>query len=154
MIVAMEFDGVVVRDDDHDFDDTETPLTFLPGARAGLRSMRLAGHVLVLFSARANRSLRIDPMLDPLVFCGVTRLDVEQWRVEAPIYQSRFEQMLSFCESHLPGVFHAIDDGAQGKPLADLFIDRRAFAYRPTDGWLRIASMYGARPRPRSGVGR
>lgn len=147
MFIAMGFDGVVVREDDHDFDDVVTPLVFMPGAKAALNSLRRAGHILLLHSERANRSLREDPTLDPLVLSGVRRVDPVVWRHEQPIYQARYEQMRVFCQDHLRGVFHAVDDGEQGKPVVDLFIDRRVFGYRPTDGWLKLASLYGFRSR-------
>lgn len=151
MLIALEFDGVVVREDDHDFDDTDTPLQLMPGALLGLRSLRQAGHVLLLFSERANRALRENPAFDPLVVAGVTRVDLAKWSQEQVVYQARFEQMVSFCEGQLRGVFHAVDTGEQGKPAVDLLIDRRVFGYRRTDGWMKLTSLYGARLRRREG---
>lgn len=147
MRIGLEFDGVIVREDDHDFDDTETPLQLMPGALVGLRSLRAAGHVLLLYSERANRALRESPALDPLVACGVTRIDLAVWAQEQPIYQARFEQMVSFASGQLRGLFHAVDDGQQGKPVLDLLIDRRVFGYRSADGWMKLKSLYGARSR-------
>lgn len=149
MRIGLEFDGVIVREDDHDFDDTTTPLQLMPGALVGLRSLRAAGHVLLLYSERANRSLRESPMLDPLIVAGITRIDLAVWAREQPIYQARFDQMLSLCSGQLRGLFHGVDDGQQGKPVLDLLIDRRVFGYRPTDGWLKLKSLYGARTRRR-----
>lgn len=149
MIIALEFDGVIVREDDHDFDDTDTPLTLMPGALVGLRSLRSAGHVLLLYSERANRALRENPALDPLVVRGIRRVDPVVWAQEQPVYQARYEQMVSFASGQLRGLFQGVDDGSQGKPVVDLFIDRRVFGYRSTDGWMKLKSLYGAHARRR-----
>jgi len=54
--------------------------------------------------------------------------------------------MLAFCDQELAGVFDAVDDGMQGKPLADLFIDDRALSFGDgvdRIGWEHIAVLYG-----------
>ncbi len=67
--------------------------------------------------------------------------------------------MVDFVNWQLPGVFDAIDEGDQGKPLADLFIDDKVLnivhAGGPlSSGWNWVARTYGekhgvaaARPR-------
>lgn len=124
----------------------KTPLRFMPGAQAGLAALKRAGHVLVLYSGRANRALRIDPALDPLVRVGVKKIRREWWEANQPINEARYQQMLSFVAEHLSGVFDAVDDGQQGKPSADLYIDDKALRLgRGVDsvGWIGVAHRYG-----------
>jgi len=146
VLLAIDFDGVVVRQD-QGYADTTTPLRFMPGAKPALYALKQAEHTLVLFSTRANRALREDPNLDPLVRAGVRKVNLKQWERERPIQQARYEQMLAFVKRELPGVFDAIDDGMCGKIVADRFIDDRALQYGngfESVGWAQIADMYGA----------
>lgn len=145
MILAIDFDGVVVKQD-RPYADTETPLEFENGARAALLALQRAGHVLLLWSGRASRALLIDPTLDPLVRAGVRRIDMERWKRSQVLNIARHRQMLDFVARELPGVFAAVDDGAGGKPTVDLFIDDRAIRFgnaRGGDGWWAIAERYG-----------
>lgn len=144
MYICIDFDGVVVRTD-RPFSDTTTPLQFLPGAKEGLTALKKAGHTLVLFSARSNRGLLYTPEWDPLVRAGVRRPHAAAWEAGRAVHWARYRQMLDFCDTHLPGVFAVIDDGLQGKPLADLFIDDRALSME--SGWPHIAMLYGATPQ-------
>lgn len=141
MLIAVDFDGVVVRTD-RPFADTTTPLQFLDGAKEGLLALKQAGHTLLLYSARANRALLYTPEWDPLVRAGVRRPHEVAWTAGKELHWARYQQMLAFCKAELDGVFDAIDDGLQGKPLADLFIDDRALAVDV--GWSHIALLYGA----------
>jgi hypothetical protein len=53
--------------------------------------------------------------------------------------------MVSFIQREAPGIFDAIDDGQQGKPLADIFIDDRALTFGPRGmDWAEIAAVYGS----------
>lgn len=145
MKIAIDFDGTIV-DDSHDYDDLKTPLTFLPGAREALYSLKAADHVLLLWSGRASRALLEDPMLDPLVRSGAKMVDRYQWEAQLPINRARYDQMHAFVRSRLPGVFAAIDDGWGGKPSVDLFIDDRAVSAGiswPALGWSTIATVFG-----------
>ena len=146
MIISFEFDGVIVRDDTRAFDDIETPLELIPGATLTLKSMRRAGHTLLLYSDRANRAHRVDPRLDPLVTAGVIKVDPVLWKEQQGFYESRYQEMLAFVLAHLPGVFHAIDDGLQGKPVVDLHIDAKALAFRQS-GWPGLMQCFGYRTR-------
>ena len=38
MLIAVDFDGTIVRDD-RPYEDTATPLAFLPGAKEGLLAL-------------------------------------------------------------------------------------------------------------------
>lgn len=150
MIFAVDFDGTVVSMD-RPYDDVRTPLRFLPGAREGLLALRRAGHVLLLWSARASRSLLEDPLLDPLVRAGVT--PTGDWWKMRDVNLARHRQMLDFVERELPGVFAAVDDGRGGKPLnVDVFLDDKAIRLGRGSGgmsWREVARAFGE-PRRRS----
>lgn len=141
MLIAVDFDGVVVSVKGRAFSDTSSPLSFMPGAKEGLKALKQAGHKLLLYSARSNRSLLFTPEWDPLVRVGVKRPNEYAWSHGKAIHWARYHQMLRFCATELPGVFDAIDDGMQGKPLADLFIDDRALSMDA--GWPHISLLYG-----------
>jgi hypothetical protein len=143
VIIAVDFDGTVVH--------AGPPLRLMPGAREALSALRRAGHVLLLHSARANRAGRFNAQLDPLVRAGVRS------EVEDPVDRMRahrahdelFHEMCRFVAVQLPGLFHAIDDGQQGKPWVDLFIDDKSVNPESVGGafargWDWVASTYGA----------
>ena len=47
--------------------------------------------------------------------------------------------MVKFVNDELPGIFHYIDDGMQGKVLADLFIEDRAWTSPATPiNWIEV----------------
>ena len=144
MLIAVDFDGVIVRKD-RPFADVTTPLQFMPMAKEGMLALKAAGHTILLYSARANRALLYTSEWDPLVRAGVKRPQESAWNAGREVYWARYRQMLSFCKQHLDGVIDAIDDGLQGKPLADLFIDDRALSM--DEGWSHIALLYGANPQ-------
>lgn len=149
MVVCVDFDSTVVDNDATRFDDVRTPLVLQRSAREALLALKRAGHVLLLYSARANRAHLVDPKLDPLVRVGARPMpDPVEWEKQRELWQARFDQMVEFVNTELPGVFDAIDDGVQGKPCADLFIDDRALRFGhglASVGWATIASMYGER---------
>lgn len=126
MFIAVDFDNTIVQQD-RPYEDVTTPLVFVPGALEGLRALKAAGHILLLWSGRASRALLEDPSLDPLVRAGVRRVDLQGWMARQPINLARYEQMLAFVAEHLPDVFDAVDDGLGGKPSVEVFIDDRAF---------------------------
>lgn len=145
MIIAVDFDGTIV-DDDRPYDDVTAPLEFLPGAREGLEALRRAGHTLILYSGRANRALIEDPELDPLVRAGVRSVDRDAWTKRQKTNLARLGHMLEFVQEHLPNVFAVVDDGRQGKPSADMFIDDRAWRFGSgalAANWGEIARMWG-----------
>lgn len=144
LTICVDFDGTVVRGDLA----LDAPLELLPGAVEGLMSLKAAGHTLLLLSARGNQASLVDPNLDPLVRAGIRDVDIEGWLEQQPLHQSRYDAMIAFVEKELPGVFDAIDDGLQGKPHADVFIDDRTLCVGPTPfagavGWARIARRLG-----------
>jgi len=148
MLIAVDFDGTIVRDD-RPYEDVTTPLVFMPGAFEGLLSLKRAGHVLILWSARSNRALLFTPEWDPLVRAGVRKVNLERWESERSTHWARLFQMQRFIDRFLPGVFAVIDDGLQGKPCVDLFIDDRALRYgfgADAIGWTGVATLYGQPP--------
>lgn len=146
MILGIDYDGVVVQKGWNWPEVTDRPV-MMPGAMEGLFSLKKAGHVLLLYSARANRALREDPTLDPLVRAGIRRIDIAKWeRRDKAIHVARYEAMIRHVERDLSGVFDAIDDGVQGKPSCDLFLDDLAIKVGPGTGgygWRQIAQIWG-----------
>ncbi len=141
MIFAVNFDNTVVEQDG-DYDDLTTPLKLKPGALAGLQSLKDAGHMLLLYSARANQALLGTPHVDPLHRVGL--VNRKQGAQSTRLNQARFQQMVDFVNDKLPGIFDAIDDGIQGKPNADKFIDDKAVTFGPLGlNWGQIAARYG-----------
>lgn len=147
MIFAIDFDGTLVSQD-RPYDDLETPLQLLPGAKEALRSLKAAGHTVVVFSARASAWLRIDPLKDPLVTKGLKKVDFAEWQRKQPLHEARYQEMRTFCHEELAGLVDAVDDGVQGKPQADVFIDDRAIRFDAGAhvgfDWNEIRSVYGA----------
>lgn len=146
MIIASDFDDSIVSQAGRDYEDVETPLRFMPGAKKALLSLKRAGHTLLLYSGRANRALRVDPNLNPLVRAGVKRINREWWEANQPVNEARYQQMLRFVDEELPGVFDAVDDGQQGKPSADIYIDDKALRLghgADSVGWQTVAHRYG-----------
>jgi hypothetical protein len=146
VIVCVDFDGTIVERD-------RMPFRFLPGAVDGLRALKRAGHVLVLYSARANRAVRYNPELDPLVRAGIRPVPSdEEWPNVAAAHEALYRQMCRFVAVALPGLFDAIDDGEAGKPICDVLIDDRSInpvsAGGPfSSGWAMVARTYGEPPR-------
>jgi hypothetical protein len=140
MILAIDFDGTVVKDD-RPYNDIWSPLELQPGAREALLSLKRAGHTLVLWSGRSNRASINNPTFNPLWIDGLP------WPSYADrvLHANRFRQMKSFVEKELPGIFDAIDDGRQGKLRADKYIDDRAIQLGGPGGtdWATIAETYG-----------
>lgn len=140
MIFAVDFDGTVVVEGDRRYDDVWSPLRLQPGVKAGLLSLKRAGHHLLLYSGRSNRARQYMPDFDPLVRAGVV---VEHRSPD--LHAARYRQMLDFVATHLPGIFDAIDDGRQGKPHADRYIDDRGITFGGPHGftWNQLAALYG-----------
>jgi hypothetical protein len=140
-MIAIDFDDTVVEQENA-YSDTTTPLRLKPGALEALMSLKMAGHVLILWSGRNNRSRMYQADLDPLVRAGVKRSASTDKSKKLEL--DRWKQMVDFCNTHLPGVFDAIDDGQQGKPAANLFIDDKAIAFGANGlDWPEIAAIYG-----------
>jgi hypothetical protein len=146
LVLGIDFDGTVV-DDRRPYDDVTSPLVFKPGAKRALRSLKKAGHLLILWSARSSPVLLLDPGLDLLVRAGVKKLDLPRWHRMLPVHHARHRQMLDFVAVELPGIFDAIDDGAAGKLSGvDLFIDDRTLRLGKgvnALSWEAIAEMLG-----------
>jgi hypothetical protein len=147
MLIAVDFDGVVVRKD-RPFADITSPLRLMPLAKEGLRALKAAGHTLLLYSARSNRALLYTPEWDPLVRAGKRRPSAAAWGEAKALHWARYRQMLEFVNTELAGLFDAVDDGLQGKPLADLFIDDRSSEFGvDAHGWADLIQLYGAFPQ-------
>lgn len=142
MRICIDFDGTIVTEKPWDYDG---PLEFMPGAREGLQALKRAGHYLILFSSRANKANRFDWQLNP-----ENRLkpnfSLQRWLVKQKVHARRYNVMLWFVEKELPEIFDYIDEGTQGKPDADLFIDDRGCRLN-SDGlgvqWPRLIELLG-----------
>jgi beta-phosphoglucomutase-like phosphatase (HAD superfamily) len=151
MIICVDFDNCVIQP--CAFDASHTEMKLVPGAVEALQQLRKAGHLLVLYSARANRSLRDDPFLNPLIRTGAIKLDRARWEAEAPAYRARYRSMLTFLADNLPHLFHSIDDGSQGKPDADLFLEGLGRTMDHHGGaWRRVMHAYGETEDDDAGV--
>lgn len=145
MLIAVDFDGTIVQED-YAFDDVTTPLTFIPGAKAGLIALKDAGHLLILWSTRANLALRHNWKLNPMWRQGILPLDEARWKRNQPLHEARYQQMLEFIAKELPRVFDAVDDGTQGKPTGVVvFLDDKAFGSprRQDFDWSEVVRLLG-----------
>ena len=143
MIIAVDWDGTVVEQ--KTYDDVTTPFVLKKNAKRGLEYLKEAGHQLLLYSARANRAIREDIELDPLFRAGVRGDYATELSRQLAI--ARYQEMVTFVEAELSGIFDAIDDGRQGKPDADLFIDDKAVSFGEVGlQWHEIALIWGEAP--------
>jgi len=139
--IAIDFDGTIVEQD-KPYDQVDGEFRFTPGAKETLLRLKAAGHLLLLWSARASWHHRVDIRLDPF-------FAAHPWILEDPnkfyaTNQARFAEMHSFVERELPGVFTAIDDGSYGKPTVDVFIDDRALRLGGSGlTWAEVGELYG-----------
>lgn len=139
MIFAIDFDGVIVPDG---YPLDAKNLVLLPGVKNGLLKLKKAGHILLLYSARSNKAAMINSEFDPLVRAGKVQPASDKTR---NITANKYREMVIFIEEKLPDIFDAIDDGRQGKPYADVYIDNKAIRFGGSFGlkWDQIADIYG-----------
>ncbi len=145
MVIAVDFDGTIVSQD-RPYADVKSSLEFMPYAKEGLQALKRAGHMILVYSARANRALLVDPELDPLVRAKKKSVNKERWEASRGLHWARYHQMVEFIKENLSEEVDAIDDGQQGKPQAAVFIDDRALRFGSTlggHGWKSIAEKYG-----------
>lgn len=153
MIVCVEFDGALVVKGAQAYGDVVTPFTPIKGALQGALGLKAAGHEMLLYSARANRAARFAPWLDPLAPEELDELPnggpdytaIEARQRVCEVERQRFEHMVRWVMATLPNVF-VIDDGAQGKPFADLYIEPngvRLGADRFALDWVQVVRTWG-----------
>jgi hypothetical protein len=140
VLFAIDGDGTLFMD--RPYEDVDTPLELRAGCRVALESMKAAGHVHLLWTARGNRSLLFTPTWDPLVANGTTRFSEKAWRAARDLHWARWQHVCRFVREELDGLIDAIDPGLQGKPLVDIFLDDRTPA-GPVD-WRDLRLRYGA----------
>lgn len=142
MIIAIEFDDCIVELKP-DFTDVFTPLVFRPSALTGLRALRDAGHQLILFSERSNRGRLTDWQLSPRIHHDAeATFDTAMWSAEVALYNARVQEMHTFVEQNLAGIFAYVDAGLQGKVLADMYIDPKAWPRADVD-WAELILTLG-----------
>jgi hypothetical protein len=143
MIISVDFDGTVVLSA-QTYRDLNEPLRLMQHAKQALTALRRADHTLLLCSSRANRALRVDWRLNPL-WRNYTVDQTQRWEASREFHEARYQQMIDFVGNELSDIFHAIDDGQQGKVLADLFICDKAQRFGSRGLlWRQIATTWGA----------
>jgi len=145
MLIAIDFDGTIVKQGDTDYDDLATPLQLMPGALEGLKALKKAGHVLLLWSNRASLALRRDWRLNPLWRSGAVPVNLKRWESSLLVNEGRYLQMIAFVEKELPGIFDALEDGTGGKPIVDIFLDDKAYRTIGVVGfdWYSVIEAWG-----------
>jgi hypothetical protein len=144
MKLAIDFDGTLVVQAGRKYEDFTTPLELMPGAEKAVRSLKAAGHTLILWSARASPNLLVNPRsvgiaLDP----EYKRMSHEHFHMSLEVNRGRFRQMLDFARDRMPGVFSFVTSDKMG---ADVFIDDKALRLSPGPAglsWGEIALLYG-----------
>lgn len=141
MIIAVDFDGTVVERNTEYGDEVED-FELVPFAYQSLMALKNSGHVLILTSCRANIAQRYDWRKNPLWSNRKVPFDENKWREGLVRAQRAYQNMVTFVNDKLSGLFDAIDDGEQGKVIAHLYLDDRAFriTYR---SWQEVANAYG-----------
>lgn len=126
MNIGVDFDGTIVQQmPGHK--KKLTPLMLIPGARESLMGLKSEGHNLLLMSRRANLARRLDPYRDPLLRAGVVPYPED---FNPRLAEARFQQMVQFAASELAGIIDAVDEGLQGRPDVDYFIDDSTVRFR------------------------
>lgn len=141
MIICVDFDGTVVEPVKSHGNPDEV-LVLRRGAERALRSLKEAGHKLVLSSARSNAAHRINWRLNPLWAEKTVAFDVGRWEKNREYWEAAHELMVRFVEANLPGVFDAVDEGLQGKVVADVYLDDRGFRMG-RKSWGEVEMLYG-----------
>lgn len=142
MIIGIDFDGTLVQT--RAYSDLTQPPILMPGAHTALKALLKADHLLILFSSRANRALRVDWRLNPL-WRNLTVEQIRRWEASREFHEARYQQMVQFVAAELPGIFAFIDDGQQGKVLADLFVDDKSQRFGARGLlWEQVAATWGA----------
>lgn len=141
MLIAVDYDNTIVEGE-WPYDAVAGVPPLRPGALEGLRALKRAGHVILLWSARANRALLFSRWHDPLHRAGFQSVAPRHWKAALDVHWARWFQMLRHVDGELRGLIDAVDDGQQGKPCADLFLDDHTPA-GPID-WNEIAHRFGA----------
>jgi len=143
MRIAVDFDDTIVLTD-KPYDQIDGKFRFVPGAVQALQQLKAAGHILLLWSARASLHHRRDWRLNPLAKKPPRSTDAAMV-VHYRTNQARFDEMVAFVNRELDGIFDAIDEGTGGKPTVDIFIDDRALKLGPGGlSWGEVANQYGA----------
>lgn len=141
MRIGIDFDGTLVSEE-RPYEDTDTPLVWLPGARDGVLSLHAAGHTLVLFTSRASPAR----LSGANIYCAILLEDFAPPSLsQGDIHVQRFLQCVDFILREVPDVFSAV---TSDKNDLDLIIDNKAlrFGRGPTAvDWREIAWAYGER---------
>ena len=140
MIFCIDFDGTVIEQPKSPGDPAED-MQLRPGAARVLLALRQAGHILVLSSARSNPAHRLDWRLNPLWTSGAVPFDERAWERSQPFWEAAHQLMLKFIDTYLPDVFHAVDEGQQGKVVADVYLDDRGFRMGRRS-WAEVEMLY------------
>jgi hypothetical protein len=141
VIISVDFDGTVVERSGQ-YGERGEQLVVIEEAAIALKSLKEAGHSLILTSCRANTAQRKDWRKNPLWALGIVPFDEDNWAKNRLKWERAYHNMIKCVNRELPGIFDAIDNGEQGKVIAHLYLDDRAF--RITYGsWKTVAETYG-----------
>lgn len=138
MIIGVDHDGTVVV--------STREQSFRPGAAETLRSLKRAGHALILHSARCQ---------SPSAYLAQKGFLYEPARIPEGLVPSVEDTIRMFAE--MRGFYRAhnlwtVDEGGvfdfvwtlPGKPVCDTYLDDRTIDMRPPDAWARVRSLFGA----------
>lgn len=143
MLIAINFEGVLIERMKDPCSAYE-PMRVRIGAKEGITDLKAADHILILTSQCSNLALRHDWRRNPLWNDGVVPFDLERWWKEKNRWENAYIRMCGFVAEEFPEMFDVVDNGNQGKIVADLYIDDRGCNVRSSNMWADIAAQYGS----------
>ena len=127
-IVAVDFDGTLC---DHEFPSIGAPKV---GAKEALQRIRDLGFKILIWTCRTCH-------FNYEIFGG----DPSTHTFE----RQSVKDMIAWLDANgIP--YDEIDDGSRGKPLANLYVDDKAWRFDHTTNWFTIANMVEAEERQRA----
>jgi hypothetical protein len=116
--IALDFDGTVC---DHDFPRIGAPKA---GVKDAIERLKALGFYILIWSCRTSG-------WDYSIFGG----DPAQHTLERPHVKAMAEWLK---DNGIP--YDEIDDGSRGKPLAEIYVDDKAWRFDHTTNWFTIAN--------------
>lgn len=110
--ICVDFDGTIAKE--VEYPDIGSPNE---GVKEALGRLMDAGYEVTIFTCRMNRD-------------GRNRSEIEKQRKAVEDWMAKHEMPYS-----------KIDDGVNGKPFCDYFIDNKNIEYHGGDDWPKIADL-------------